>query len=116
MPDISPEHIVQANLDAYNARGIDAFMTSFSDDVEMVSFTDGSILAAGLESVRSMYLALFEASPKLHSAIKQRMILGNKVIDHEHIVGRNGSDDVLELILIYEVENALIKRITTIRT
>ena len=41
--------------------------------------------------------------------------IGNKVIDHESIVGRNGSDEVIELVLIYEVNERKITKITVIK-
>jgi hypothetical protein len=58
---------------------------------------------------------LFDASPKLHSTILHRTVMGNKVIDHESITGRKDSDVPIELILIYEVSGDKIVRMTVIR-
>jgi hypothetical protein len=41
--------------------------------------------------------------------------MGNKVIDHESIVGRKGSDFPIEIVMIYEVSGDKIVRMTVIR-
>lgn len=111
----SPEQIVQQNLDYYNNRDIEGFMRCFSEDIAIYSFTDHTLTAKGLDEVRKLYTALFESSPTLHSTIVKRIVFDNKVIDHESIVGRKGSSDILELVLIYEVKNDKIYKITVIR-
>jgi hypothetical protein len=70
---------------------------------------------AGSVAIRDRYAAVFANSPALHSSILKRMVIGNKVIDHERITGRMGSSDALELVLIYVVQDAKINRVTTIR-
>lgn len=111
----NPEEIVQGNLEAYNERDLDRFMADFSEDIVMYSGMHGEVFATGKEEVRSVYGKLFAASPELHSKILKRIVLGNTVIDHEFITGRNGSNKPLELVLIYEVENEKIVRTTAIR-
>ncbi len=112
---MTPEQIVQENLDFYNNRDIKGFMSSFSEDIKMYAFGNETPTAVGLQKVEQLYSALFKNSPKLHSTILKRIVFGNKVIDHESIVGRNGEKNVLELVLIYEVENQKINKITVIR-
>ncbi len=111
----SAEQIVQANLDAYNARDIEAFMRSFSADIALHGFHDSVPHTLGLDAIRVRYRELFDASPQLHSTIIKRIVLKHTVIDHERIVGRNGSPQPYELVLIYEVRDALIFRLTAIR-
>lgn len=112
---MTPEEIVQENLDFYNNRDIKGFMSSFSEDIKMYALGNEIPTVVGLQKVEELYRALFKKSPKLHSTIIKRIVFGNKVIDHESIVGRNGDKDVLELVLIYEVENQKINKITVIR-
>jgi hypothetical protein len=50
-----------------------------------------------------LYKGLFDASPLLHSIILHRILIGNKVIDHESIAGRKRIDVPNELVMIYEV-------------
>jgi hypothetical protein len=109
------EQIVQENLDFYNNRNIEGFMSSFSEDIKMYNLGDPNPTVVGLDAVRKVYTGLFERSPKLHSNILKRIVIGNKVIDHESITGRNGNDGILELVLIYEVNEQKINKITVIR-
>ncbi|MBT8115147.1 MAG: nuclear transport factor 2 family protein [Arenicella sp.] len=109
------ESVVQSNLDAYNQRDIDGFMASISGEIELYGYGNPEPSLAGAAAVRDFYLQLFENSPGLKSTILSRIVIGNKVIDHESITGRNGSDELVELVLIYEVENQQIVRITVIR-
>jgi hypothetical protein len=113
--NISPEQIVQKNLDFYNKRDIEGFMGSFSDSITFYNFSDNKITAMGLTEVRKLYTALFDSSPKLHSTILKRIVFDNKVIDHESIMGRRGSTDIVELVLIYEVKNDKIYKVTVMR-
>jgi hypothetical protein len=112
---LTPEQVVQTNLDYYNQRNIEGFMTSFSEDITYYNFDDQEVTSKGLEQVRARYTDLFNRSPNLHSTILKRIVFENKVIDHESIVGRLGSSEVLELVLIYEVKNEKIFKVTVIR-
>jgi hypothetical protein len=112
---LSPEQVVQNNLDFYNKRHIDGFMSYFRDDVTIVNFSDSKIIAKDSKEVRKIYDDMFKISPNLHSTIVKRIVLGNKVIDHESIIGRNGSMEILELVLIYEVADDKIFKITVLR-
>ncbi len=109
------EQIVQENLDFYNNRNIEGFMTSFSEDIKIYTLGQSNPSVVGKEEVRKVYTRLFENSPKLHSNILKRIVIGNKVIDHESITGRNGNAGILELVLIYEVNQQKINQITVIR-
>ena len=112
---LSPEKVVQTNLNAYNNRDIDGFMACMHSDIKIYTLGEPMPVATGLVQVRKMYQELFELSPKLHSTILNRIIFDNKVIDHERIVGRRGSPDNYELVLIYEVKDDKIVRITVMR-
>lgn len=112
---LTAEEVVQKNLDYYNARNIDGFMSLFADDIKFYNFSDGKVTFTGLDECRQIYKELFDLSPDLHSKIIQRIVFDNKVIDHEYITGRKGSKDVVELVLIYEVKNDLIYKVTVMR-
>ena len=79
------EQIVQQQLDAYNQRDIDGFMDLFGEEATLVNQSDGKVLGQGKPEVRELYTNLFEQSLVLHSTLKNRMVLGNTVIDHESI-------------------------------
>jgi len=110
-----PEKVVQANLDAYNKGDIEGFMSYFSSDILIRDFDSGVVTAEGKKEVREIYSELFKASPDLHSRILKRTVFDNKIVDHEYITGRNGSQEPLELVLIYEVRDSKIFRISVMR-
>jgi hypothetical protein len=112
---LSPEQVVQQNLEAYNNRDIEKFMAYFSPEITLFTFPESQAHTVGLEAVRKLYQELFDLSPNLHSTILNRIVFDNKVIDHEKIVGRRGAKEIIEMVLIYEVKNEKIFRITAIR-
>lgn len=112
---INPVKVVQENLNNYNQRNIDGFMASFSDSIALYFFGKIEPIARGKDAIRKLYKELFDDSPKLHSTILHRAVIGNKVIDHESIKGRKGSKKTIKLVMIYEVLGDKIVRMTVIR-
>jgi hypothetical protein len=112
---VLPEQVVQKNLECYNNRDISRFMECFSPDITLFTFPDPEPTLQGIEAIKNFYSRLFEESPKLHSTILNRITFGNKIIDHERIVGRLGADEPLEIVVVYEVNQGKIFRLTAIR-
>ncbi len=110
----SPEAVVQAQLEAYNRGDLDNFMATFHPEAELFALGDPAPRAQGREAVRGIYRELFARSPELHSDLVHRAVFGDRVIDHERITGREGGD-VLELIMVYEVEDGGIRRAWSIK-
>ena len=106
--EVSPEIIVQQQLDAYNARDIDAFMATYAEDVKVYNFPN-SLDYEGKEKMRKNYASFFENTLDLHCEIKNRIVIGNKVIDEEYITA-NGQN--FSAVAIYEVENGTIAKVT----
>lgn len=115
MPLSTPEEVVQKQLQSYNARDINGFMSVIEQDALLINHADQKILGRGYDAIKRIYTSLFEKSPKLHSQLINRIVMGNKVIDHESISGRMGSDETIELVVIYEVANDKIFKITILR-
>ncbi len=111
---MKPETIVQNQLEAYNARDLDKFLSCFAPDIELFNFKEQTPFVQGMEKLRSVYKEVFDSSPKLHATLDNRMVFGDKIIDYEKVTGRKGID-FLEVIVIYEVANLLINRVTYIR-
>jgi hypothetical protein len=109
------EAIVQRNLESYNRRDIDAFMETFTSDIELYTLGEHKPAISGRQAMRNFYEKLFEASPKLHSAVLKRIVLGNKVIDHESIAGRLEATEPVEIVVVYEIRDEKIFRLTAIR-
>ena len=112
---MTPEEIVQKQLETYNNRDIDGFMSVIDEHIRMHDFSTGEITLKGYDACKKVYADLFETSPNLHSKILTRTVFDNKVIDHEYITGRKGSDTPIELVLIYEVKHEKIIKISVLR-
>src|SRR5215212_2211488 len=61
-----PMDPVQAQVDAYNARDIDAFIAAYASDV-VITDPSGTPMLGGHEAMRDQYGALFEGSPDLRA-------------------------------------------------
>jgi hypothetical protein len=106
-----PETIVQKQLDAYNARDIDAFLETYTNDVELYNFPTEKRSQGQIE-MRKGYAAYFESTPDLNCEIKNRIIIRNIVIDEEYITA-NGKN--FSAVAVYEVENGKIAKVTFLR-
>ena len=104
-----PASIVQRQLDAYNARDLDALMATYAEDVEHFEFPS-TLVAKGTADVRAR-LSIRLQEPDLHARLLGRTVMGNLVIDHE-IVTRNFPEGLgtLEMLCIYEVADGRIQR------
>lgn len=103
----TPVAVVQKQLNAYNARNLDAFMETYHDDVELYDFP-GTLLCKGKEQMRKQYEFLNQV-PNLHCEIKSRIIQGNIIIDQESVTGFGSNP--LEATAVYHVENNKIKKV-----
>lgn len=106
----SPADVVQQQVNAYNARDIDAFTATFAPDVEVFD-ASGTRIAAGRDELRKMYAGFFENNPRLHCRIIERTVEGNIVTDKEQVTGLSGDDETIEGTVTYEVEDALIRTV-----
>jgi len=104
----TPEDVVQQQVNAYNARNIEAFLATYSPDVKIFAHPD-RLRLSGPEQIRKAYRSLFERVPSLHGEIVNRLVLGNFVVDQEKITG--SPKDPWEAVIIYEVRDGLIQRV-----
>ena len=105
----NPEHCVQQQLEAYNARDIEAFMQWWAEDCYYYGFPD-QLLAKGIAEIRERHLIRFR-EPNLHGRLITRLSLDNLVIDQE-VVTRTfpeGPGEV-DVIAIYEVAGGKITK------
>lgn len=105
------ETIVQRNLDAYNARDIEAFMKDYADDIKLYAYPN-TLQTEGKEAMRKGYENWFDSVPDLSAFIKKRIVIGNKVIDEEQVTA-NGQ--IFNAVAIYEIENGKISKVTFIQ-
>ncbi len=107
------EDIVQHQVNAYNARDIEAFLATYSPDIKIFNHPD-TLRYSGLAEMNERYKALFERVANLHVEIVNRIALGNYVIDRERVTGfPNGM--VINAVATYYVRDGLIQRVWFIR-
>ncbi len=106
---VRPEAVIQQQLDAYNARDIDAFMACWADDALYYEHPD-TLLASGKSEIRERHIARFK-EPSLFGERIKRMMVGNLVVDQE-VVTRNFPQGrgKMDVIAIYEVEQGKITK------
>jgi hypothetical protein len=97
---------VQAQFEAYNAHDIEAFMSCFSDEFKSYRMPTETPSTIGKESLREFYVNHRFNNPELKAELISRIVLGNKVFDHELIHGL--SPEPLETVAVFEVKDNLI--------
>ncbi len=108
-----PEAVVQAQLEAYNARDLEAFLATYADDAELHAFP-GTLQTKGKAGMRTRYAVRF-GDALLHAIVVKRIVMGSTVIDHERVRATlAGGPGVLEAIAIYEVRAGRIVKVTFI--
>jgi hypothetical protein len=106
---LTPEQVVQKQLDAYNARDLETLLAVYSEDAKMFEHPS-KLLASGSAQLRERFTARFQ-EPDLHAQLRQRIVMGSTVVDHEEVT-RNFPEGkgTLELIMIYEVRQGRIAK------
>lgn len=105
---MTPEAIVQAQLDAYNARDAERFVALFAPAVEVFRPPAVEPVIRGIDALRTFYENERFSKPLLHAELMHRAVLGNRVVDHERISGVRTTP--FELVVVFEVSGGLIAR------
>lgn len=105
---VTPELLVQQQLNAYNARNIDAFLAPYSDSVEMYMFPN-TLVSKGKQAMYDEYKTMFKQVPELHCNVTSRIVQGNVVIDHESVTGFGPRG--MRAVAIYTIENGKIQKV-----
>ena len=106
---MTPQALVQAQLDAYNAHDLQAFIACYSDDIKIYRPPATEPALAGKAAFADFYATQRFNLPGLQAQVLNRMVLGNKVIDHERITGLG--DAPLEAAAVYEVTGGMISTV-----
>ena len=107
------EQVVQAQLDAYNRRDIEAFVATYAPDVKIYDHPD-QLQMEGANRLRESYSRLFGSIPELKATVANRIVQGSFVIDHETVSGLPGGRQITA-VAVYEVQDGLIQRVWFIR-
>ena len=105
---MTPTEVVQEQLEAYNARDLDRFAATYSDAIRIYRMPAAEPAIVGKSQLADVYRRRFSA-PGLHADILARIVLGNKVIDHERV--RGIQEHPIEAVAVYEVVSGLIETV-----
>jgi hypothetical protein len=104
----SPEAVVQRQLDAYNAKDLDAWLTTYAPDAKQYELP-ARLLASGHSEIRARTAPRFNES-NLHAHLLSRTVIGKVVIDHETVTRTfPEGPGTIELVCIYVVESGFIQ-------
>lgn len=101
--------IAQKQLEDYNKKNLDDFLSAYTDDVQVFQFPD-SLLYTGIDKMREAYKNFFERSPNVICRLINRIVNGRYVIDFESISNHYSGID-FEAVAIYEITNGKIRKV-----
>jgi hypothetical protein len=92
--------VVDRQVDAYNARDVEAFAACFAEDVVIVDAA-GVDRTRGRAQLSEQYGRWFARNPDLHVEILDRIAIGEYVIDEERVTGAPEGD--IHAVAIYRI-------------
>jgi hypothetical protein len=108
------EALIERQLATYNRGDLEGFLACYSDDVVVASL-GGGIETTGIAALRERYGALLATHPDNRARVVNRMLLGNRVVDHE-MVDRGGGGERFEVIAIYTIIGDKIARVDFLKS
>lgn len=97
----NPEAFAQRQLDAYNDHDLERFIAEYTDEVVVHRLPGTEPVLVGKEALARHYRTTRFNLPSLHAQLLNRMVIGDKVIDHEQVTGLQA--EPVEVAAIYEV-------------
>ncbi|HEY9236121.1 MULTISPECIES: nuclear transport factor 2 family protein [Phenylobacterium] len=110
---ISPLDVAAAQLAAYNVQDLDAHCAWFADDI-VVADLNGEVTMSGIAAYRDKYRQVFLQFPHNHAELVNRIVVGNRVIDHER-VKRSPDAEPFEVAAIYTIADGKIARVDFVK-
>lgn len=105
--------IIDRLVKAYNASDARAFANLF-EDTAVVYEHPNQPTQKSREEIFDFYGKLFAEYPNNRTEVLHRIVIGNRIIDHER-VKRNFDVEPFDVLTIYEIGNELIKRVDFVR-
>lgn len=87
---LSPEVIVQKQVDAYNAHDATLFASYYAVTANTVDFATNAVIDKSRQEIEKNFEELFKQFPKIKCTIRSRIVNGNYVIDKELVEGLKG--------------------------
>ncbi len=106
----SPLDIVNQRMRAYNEHDLDAFLSTYAEEVEVFTYPDKS-LGKGKRHLEQLFSPMFRKA-SMHVEIHHQITKDSYVINHETVVDGN---EETEYVSIYEVRNGLIRSVRFVR-
>jgi hypothetical protein len=104
-----PVSLVQEQLEAYNARDLARFLAVYAEDVVVYRMPASEPALSGKAAFADFYANNRFNNPALRAELVNRMAFGNKVVDHERIVGLR--QQPLEAAAVYEISDGRIQKV-----
>lgn len=105
--DLTPEALVQRQLDAFNARDLDALLDCYAEDACQYALP-ATLLARGRAEIGARMAKRF-LDPVLQARLLQRQVVGNFVVDREVVTRQfEGGPGWVELLCVFEVRDGRI--------
>jgi len=101
--------VASAQLDAYNAQDLDTYVSFFAEDC-VVSGLNGTPTETSRDAIKARYAKAFAQFPENKAELKNRIAVGNTVVDHELVIRKPGGEE-FEIIAIYTFKDGLISRV-----
>ncbi len=101
--------IAGKQLDAYNAQDLETYVSFFAENC-VVSGLNGTSTETSRAAIKARYAKAFAQFPQNKAVLKNRIAVGNTVVDHELVIRAPGSEQ-FEIIAIYTFKDGLISRV-----
>ena len=101
--------VAQKQLDAYNAQDLDTYVSYFTMDC-VISGLNGTPTETRRDALHARYAKAFVQFPQNKAELKNRIAVGNTVVDHELVIRAPGGEQ-FEIIAIYTFKDGLISRV-----
>jgi hypothetical protein len=106
---VSNLDVAQKQLDAYNAQDLDTYVSYFTEDC-IVSGLNGTPTETTREAIKARYAKAFAQFPQNKAELKNRIAVGNTIVDHELVIRAPGGEQ-FEITAIYTFRDGLIARV-----
>ena len=107
---LSPLAIVNLRMQAYNNHDLEAFLNTYSEEIEIFTYPDKSV-GKGKNHIRRLFEPMFKEG-SISVEIHHQIAKDGYVINHETVMNGNKKT---EYVSIYEVRDGLITSVRFVR-